>query len=89
MKAGILLGENISYGAHDAKDAVIQLAIDDGVPERGHRANMFKENFHEFGVCYGKHKTLSVMTTAIYRGVTEVKFNQKAEKVIQAGEVAE
>jgi len=33
--------ENVSYGTDDPRGVIIQLAIDDGVPSRGHRTNIF------------------------------------------------
>jgi hypothetical protein len=42
-------GENLAWGSFDAKDAIIQLIIDDGVPSRGHRLNIFKEGYFEHG----------------------------------------
>ena len=42
-------GENLAWGSFDAKDAIIQLIIDDGVPSRGHRLNIFKEGYYEHG----------------------------------------
>jgi len=43
---------------------------------------MFKENFTEFGVCEGPHKTLRVMAVAVFRGKTTAKVDPKADKII-------
>lgn len=59
------------------------------MPERGHRANIFKENFTEFGVCNGPHKDLGTMAVAIYMGMTTAKIDPKADKVVQEGQKAE
>jgi len=34
-------GENIAYGLSSPERVIMQLAIDDGVASRGHRANIF------------------------------------------------
>lgn len=44
-----LSGENLAWGSVDAKDAIIQLIIDDGVSNRGHRLNIFKDGYYEHG----------------------------------------
>ena len=48
-------GENISYGAGEARGVVIQLIVDDGVASRGHRANIFSAAFGLIGVGAGPH----------------------------------
>ena len=34
-------GENIAYGEQGPEMTIMSLAIDDGVPSRGHRENIF------------------------------------------------
>jgi uncharacterized protein YkwD len=48
-------GENISYGKHSARDIVLALIIDDGLPARKHRANILAAKFNYAGAAYGPH----------------------------------
>lgn len=59
-------GENISYGKMSARDVVLALIIDDGLPARKHRQNIFNSNFNFAGAAYGPH--------ARYRSVCSIDF---------------
>ena len=48
-------GENLAYGPIDAQDAILQLIIDDGVANRGHRSNIFAGGYLEFASFFGNH----------------------------------
>ncbi len=61
---GVWLGtmsENIDYGSRTARRVVISLLVDDGVPGRGHRTNIFAPASRYAGVACGPHRTYGVM----------------------------
>ena len=57
-----LIGEVINYGEETPRMTVIQLVIDDDVPDRGHRHNLFNPQFGVAGAAIGYHKTYGAMT---------------------------
>lgn len=59
-------GENISYGKATAREVVLALIIDDGLPARKHRKNIFNSHFNYAGAAYGPH--------ARYRTVYSIDF---------------
>lgn len=48
-------GENLSYGRMGAREVVLALIIDDGLPGRKHRKNIFNPRFNHAGAAYGPH----------------------------------
>ncbi len=56
-----LSGEVINYGDETPRMTVIQLVIDDGVPDRGHRHNLFNPKFRAAGAAIGPHKDYGTM----------------------------
>ncbi|HJW10085.1 MAG TPA: CAP domain-containing protein [Holophagaceae bacterium] len=48
-------GEAIGYGPEDPRRVVLNLLVDDGVPGRGHRKELFNPEFHVAGAAFGTH----------------------------------
>jgi uncharacterized protein YkwD len=61
-------GENISYGKSSARDVVLALIIDDGVPARKHRKNIFNPNYNFAGAAFGRHARFGTMCSMDFAG---------------------
>jgi uncharacterized protein YkwD len=61
-------GENISYGKSTARDVVLALIIDDGLPARKHRKNIFNPNYNVAGAAFGPHARFGTMCSMDFAG---------------------
>mmetsp|Transcript_66637 Transcript_66637/g.124381 ORF Transcript_66637/g.124381 Transcript_66637/m.124381 type:complete len:941 (-) Transcript_66637:140-2962(-) len=59
-------GENIVFGALAAKEVVYQMLLDDGAPERGHRANLLNMDFHFVGIAVGPHASTHMVVVLLF-----------------------
>ncbi|MGH7579733.1 MAG: CAP domain-containing protein, partial [Gemmatimonadales bacterium] len=60
------MAENIAYGENAAREVVIQLLVDDGVPDRGHRNNLLDPTWGAEGVACGPHRHYQQMCVMDY-----------------------
>jgi uncharacterized protein YkwD len=63
-RRGVFAGisaEDIAYGYRQPRDIVAQLVIDRGIPDRGHRVNIFEPDFRVAGVACGPHPAYGEM----------------------------
>lgn len=65
---GSTMGENIDFGSYTARDVIISLLVDDGVPSRGHRKNIFNSDFKHFGFGTASHKDYGICVVLSYAG---------------------
>ena len=64
----ITVGENVGYGFKNPEYIVIQVIVDDGVRNRGHRRNLFKSNFKYVGIGFGHHQRYRYMNVVDFAG---------------------
>ncbi len=64
----MLAAEDVSYGYTSPREVVLQLIVDSGVPNRGHRANIFNPAFREAGVACGPHRLYGSMCVVDFAG---------------------
>ena len=62
------IGENIMYNSMTPLEALLSLAIDDGVSNRGHRTNIMGSNFYFMGPATGMHQRFGSMSVIDYSG---------------------
>src|SRR5947207_6789623 len=60
--------ENISYGKASARDVVLALIIDDGLPARKHRKNIFNPYFNFAGAAFGRHARFGTVCSMDFAG---------------------
>jgi uncharacterized protein YkwD len=61
-----LIAENIGTLEEDPRQVVIQLLVDNGVPGRGHRQNLFNPELHQAGAGMAAHRDYRVVTVIDY-----------------------
>lgn len=66
-----LQAESISYGQETPADVVRQLIVDSGVPNRGHRRDMFSASYSAAGVACGAHARWGAMCVIDYAGAIQ------------------
>jgi uncharacterized protein YkwD len=71
----ICSAEDITYGSFEARQIVIALLIDDGVPDRGHRKNILNPCFQFIGIAFGSHQTYKSMCVIDFAGDYRNKIN--------------
>lgn len=69
----ICSAEDITYGSFEARQIVIALLIDDGVPDRAHRKNILNPCFRFVGLAFGKHPSYQTMCVIDYAGEYKTK----------------
>lgn len=77
----ITIAENLDFGGKSGEEILVSLIVDDGVKNRGHRANIFKDDIKYIGIGLSKHNSdYEVCTIMTYVGdITDEKSKSKNE----------
>ncbi|CAD8074642.1 unnamed protein product [Paramecium sonneborni] len=79
-------GQNISYGKITGQEVLLQLIVDDGKPDRGHRHNVFEKDYKLVGVYVGEHIKFKYITVMDYSKKFTMKGQKKQKKLKQESE---
>lgn len=63
---GGTVSENLAYSESEGADYMVQLYIDDGVADRGHRVNMLNPKLELTGMAYCNHAKYGGMMAVTY-----------------------
>ena len=75
-------GENISYGKSSARAVVLALIIDDGLPARKHRKNIFNPNFNFAGAAFGRHARFGTVCSMDFAGSYAERGSSPVETLV-------
>jgi uncharacterized protein YkwD len=64
----VTAAENIDYGSTTAREVIISLIVDDAVPGRGHRRNIFNAQLKVMGAACADHQRYRRMCVIDYAG---------------------
>ena len=62
------VGENIDYGAGEARAIVVRLIVDKGIAGRKHRTNIFNKTYRVAGIAAGPHARYGAMCVMDFAG---------------------
>lgn len=79
-KWDVSVSENIAYGPPSARDVVVGLIVDDGIPDRGHRTVMFNPASRVTGVACGRHPRFRQMCVITYA----VTYTERGDEPLRA-----
>ena len=63
-----ITGENLQFGSADALSVIMELLIDEGVRNLGHRKNILDPEFSLIGIGFGNHKTFDTIGVIVFGG---------------------
>lgn len=63
-----ITGENLQFGSADALSVIMELLIDEGVRNLGHRKNILDPEFSLIGIGLGNHKTFDTIGVIVFGG---------------------
>lgn len=75
-------GENISYGKTSAREVVLALIIDDGLPARKHRKNIFNPSFGYAGAAFGRHARFGTVCSMDFAGGYAERGQEPADTLV-------